>query len=147
MICLLFVSFFICYLSSPQLWQITNNKWYYLINTTLFLRNLQPEYPGVRSLYGEHRHCVRTLLHRYTRAGLPEICPQENARATAKVNTGQNIDKGHIPRSRIVITISDLTGKRTRAAGFEGRDSADHPTATDINIIIFSFMQSNINII
>ena len=47
-------------------------------------------------------------------------------------NTGQNIDKGHAPNSRIEIKISDPAGNRSRAAGLESRDSNDHSTADSI---------------
>ena len=47
-------------------------------------------------------------------------------------NTGQNTDNGHTPNPRIEIKIPDPAGNRTRVAGFEGRDSIDHATSTDI---------------
>ena len=77
----------------------------------------------------EHRLWTRTL-EKYTREGLPEICGQQNSRATASYDTGQNTDKGHTLSSRIEIKIPDPAGNRNLAVGLEGRDSTEH-TATD----------------
>ena len=56
---------------------------------------------------------------------------QHNVRASAEDNTGQNTDKGHTPNPRTDIKILHPAGNRTRAAGFEGRDSTVHATAID----------------
>ena len=45
------------------------------------------------------------------------MCGQNNVRASAENNTGQNIDKGHTPNPRTEIKIPDTAGNRTRAAG------------------------------
>ena len=58
------------------------------------------------------------------------MCGQHNVRASAGENTEENTDKGHTPNPRTEIKIPDPAGKRTRAAGLEGRDSTDHATAT-----------------
>ena len=50
---------------------------------------LQPKCPWVRIFQEELRLWTKTL-HRYIRAGLPEICDQQNIRVTAGDNTGQN---------------------------------------------------------
>ena len=57
------------------------------------------------------------------------MCGQHNARASAGDNTGQNTKD--TPNRRTEIKIRGPAGNRTRAAGFEGRDSTDHTTATD----------------
>ena len=71
--------------------------------------------------------------------GLPEICGQQNVRATARDNTGQTTVKGHTPNARIEIKIPDPTGNRTRATGLEGRNSTNLATAMDLNNIAHSF--------
>ena len=43
-------------------------------------------------------------------------------------------DKGHTPNPRTEIKIPDPAGNRIWAAGFEGRNSTDHATATDNSI-------------
>ena len=60
------------------------------------------------------------------------MCGQQNVRASAEDNTGQNTDKGHTPNLRTEIKSPDPAGNRTRAAGLEGRDSTDHATTTDV---------------
>ena len=60
------------------------------------------------------------------------MCGQQNVRASAEDNTGQNTDKGHTPNPRIGIKILDPAGNRTRAAGLEGRDSIVYATATEV---------------
>ena len=59
------------------------------------------------------------------------MCGQQNVRASAEDNTGQNIDKEHAPNTRTEIKSPDPAGNRTRAAGLESRDSTNHATATD----------------
>ena len=54
-------------------------------------------------------------------ASLPEICGQQNIRATVRENKGQNIQKGHTPSPRKGIKIPDPAENRTRAAGLESR--------------------------
>ena len=55
------------------------------------------------------------------------MCGEYNVRAFAEDNTGQNTGKGHTSNPRTEIKIPD-------PAGFEGRDSTDHATATDMTI-------------
>ena len=64
---------------------------------------------------GEHRLLTKTL-DRYTRAGLPEICSQQNFMDTARDDKGQNTDKEQSPSPRIEIKITDPAGNQTRAA-------------------------------
>ena len=59
------------------------------------------------------------------------MCGQQNVRASAEDNTGQNTDKSYTPNPMTGIKIPDPAGNRTRAAGLEGRDFTDHATATD----------------
>ena len=63
---------------------------------------------------------------------LLEICSEQNFRATARDNTLQNTDKGHIPSPRVEIKIRGTAGNRTRGSGLEGRDSTDYASATDL---------------
>ena len=59
---------------------------------------------------------------------------QQNVRASTEDNTGQKKpNKGHTPNPRKEIKIPDPARNRIRSAGLEGRDSADHATATDHN--------------
>ena len=59
------------------------------------------------------------------------MCGQHNVRTSAGDSTGENTDKGHTPNPKIGIKIPDPAGNRTRAAGLEGRDSADLATETN----------------
>ena len=72
-------------------------------------------------------------------------------RASAEDNTGPNTDKGHTPNPRIEIKIPDPAGNRTWASGLEGRDSADHATATDIfgveRIIFFIHLETRFRLL
>ena len=54
----------------------------------------------------------------------------DNARDKTGQNT-DNTDKGHSSSPRIEIKIPNLAENRSRAAGLEGRDSADHTTIMD----------------
>ena len=56
------------------------------------------------------------------------MCGQHNVRASAGDNIRQNTDNGHMPNPRTEIKIPHPAGNRTRAAGFEGRDSIEHTT-------------------
>ena len=60
------------------------------------------------------------------------MCDQHNVMASAENNTGQNTDKGHTPNPWTEIKIPDPAGNRTRAAEFNGRNSTDDATATDV---------------
>ena len=60
-------------------------------------------------------------LDRYTRAGLPEICGQQNVRDTAGDNVRQNIDVGLTPWPRIDIKIAEPAGNRIRSPGWKAR--------------------------
>ena len=82
---------------------------------------------------GEPPMRTRTV-DRYTREGLPEICDQQNVRATVRDSTGQNT-KDTTGR-KIAIKIPDLAGNQTRAAVSEHRDYTDHSMATG-QIIIY----------
>ena len=68
------------------------------------------------------------------------MCGQHNGRAFPGDNTGQNIDKGHIPNPRIEIKIPDLAGNRTRVR-WVGTQVISHPMKFTlrglINSIIF----------
>ena len=64
--------------------------------------------------------------------GAPWICGQQNVKASARDNTGQDTDKGQTPSPRIGIKILEPTENRTRAPGIEGRDSTDNAMATDL---------------
>ena len=44
------------------------------------------------------------------------MCDQQNVRAFAEDNRGQNTDKGHTPNPRTEIKIPDPAGNQTRAA-------------------------------
>ena len=52
------------------------------------------------------------------------MCGQQNFRASAEDNTGENTYKGHTPNPRTEIKIPG-------PVGLEGRDSTDHAKATD----------------
>ena len=65
---------------------------------------------------------------RYTRAGLPEFCGQQNVRATVRDNTGQNT-KEHTQTHPGYIKIPDPVGNRTQATRLEDRDYNDYATA------------------
>ena len=58
---------------------------------------------------------------------------QHNVRASAGNNTGQNTKD--TPNPRTEIKIPDPAGNQTRAAELEGRESTDHATATDKNVV------------
>ena len=70
------------------------------------------------------------------------MCGQHKVRASTKDNTGQNTDEVHTPNPRTEIKILDPAGNRTRAAGLEGRNSTDHATATDQDIVKFRKSQN-----
>ena len=72
------------------------------------------------------------------------MCGQQNVKATARDNTGQNTDKGHTPNPRIGIKILDPAGNRTRAAGLEVRNSTAHATAT---VLYMDIINRNIVVI
>ena len=61
----------------------------------------------------------------------PWICGQQNVRANAMHNKGQNTDEGHTAHPRIEIKIHDPAGNRTRLTGLEGCDFTYHATAKD----------------
>ena len=63
--------------------------------------------------------------------GLPEICGQQNVKATARDNTGQNTKD--MPSTKIEIKTPDPTKTQSQAARLECRDSTDHITAADIS--------------
>ena len=74
---------------------------------------------------------------------LSEICGQQNVRALARDNTGQNIEKGYTLSLMIEIKISDIDGNRTRDARLEGSNSTDDATATDSYYIMNYYLSSD----
>ena len=78
--------------------------------------------------------CLWTrTLDRYTRMGLPE-CVVSTISGPPPETAQDRTQRTHT-HSRLGIKIPDPAGNRTRAAGFEDRDSTDHATATDRPIL------------
>ena len=71
-----FLSFFICYLPSPNV-------------------QSQPLMPVAQMPVGGARTLNQNTRQIRTREGLHEICSQQNVRVTARENTGQNTQRSH----------------------------------------------------
>ena len=62
------------------------------------------------------------------------ICGQQNVWSNARQQRATY--RGYAPSTRIEIKIPGPAGKRTRATGLEGKDSADHGIATSLKVQI-----------
>ena len=104
--------FFFAYLPSPNLGLTPPGAY-------------NPNARGSDACRGSNNLWTRTL-DRYTRAGVWSAQCQGLRQRQHRTE-----HKGHTPNSRTEIKIPDPAGNRIRAARLEGRDSTDHPTATD----------------
>ena len=88
--------------------------------------NYNPNVRGLDAFWGSSSFWTGTL-DKYPRAGLPE-CVVSTMSGPPSETTQDRTQRTHsIPGQKI----PDAAGNRTRAAGLEGRDSTDHPTATN----------------
>ena len=84
-----------------------------------------------RSDFCRRSQTMDRTLDKSTRGGPPWICGQHSVRTTVRIISRQNTIKGHTPVPGWRLKSLTQEGIESGRAGFKGRDSSDHASATD----------------